>query len=270
MFDAHCHLEQIKGDIDAVLERAAQQGVLHMLCSGFNPEGWQRQLKLICPTTQIALGLHPWAVAAAPQNTQNHLLVLRQLLADGRWPVSAIGETGLDFGKRTPKHSKAIQIEAFHTQIKLSMEYELPLILHVVSAHQKAIDILKDHKRSGFAGMVHAFSGSTEILSEYLKLGFHISFCGSIMDPKRRKARHAAARVPLHRLLVETDSPDQTPITRRPGPNEPAFLIDVITTLAKLRGQASEDIASITMENAKQLFKTDEYKRRQLQTPPTI
>ena len=260
MFDAHCHLEQIKGDVEAILKRAAQQGVLHLLCSGFNPEGWQRQLKLISPTTQIALGLHPWAVAADPENIQTHLHALRQLLNDDRWSVAAIGETGLDFGKRIPDHTKAIQFEAFNAQIELSLEYEIPLILHVVSAHHRAIDTLKAHKRSKFAGMVHAFSGSTEILSEYLKLGFHISFCGSITDPRRRKVRQAAASVPTHRLLVETDSPDQTPITRRPGPNEPAFLIDVISAIAEIRGQASEDIASVTMENAKKLFKTDEYK----------
>jgi len=169
-------------------------------------------------------------------------------------PVVALGETGLDYSRRIDPQSRPQQAEAFRAQIQLANRFQLPLILHIVSAHSDALEILRTEALPRQPGMVHAFSGSAEIAAQYIDLGFHISFCGTIVDPNRRKLRMAAASVRSDRLLVETDSPDQTPITRRPSPNEPAFLIDVINALAEIRGEPAAHVAKTTSENAYRLF----------------
>ena len=108
--------------------------------------------------------------------------------------------------------------------------------------------------------MVHSFSGSLEVAERYIQLGLYISFSGSLTKPHHKKSRHAAAVLPIERLLVETDAPDQTPIARGRVENEPAFLIDAIQALAELRDADPLDVAAQTEQNARRLFKLSDKK----------
>ena len=254
VFDAHCHIDRGEQPVDQVIKRAHSQGVEKMLISGVDPQGWVNQNTLANDNILMAWGLHPWAITADSEMTSLHLHQLEAMLGDPPVPVVALGETGLDYGTRISRELWSAQAEAFRLQIDLAHQHGLPLVLHVVSAHEPALNILRSQPLPDPAGMVHAFSGSAEIAQAYVALGFHISFCGTIADPRRRKLRRAAAAVPADRLLVETDSPDQTPITRRPGPNEPAFLIDVIAAVAEIRGETPDHVANITCLNAENLF----------------
>ena len=248
MFDAHCHLDTME-DCGAVLSRARAVGVNDLLVAGVHPEGLHRQLNMVGNGVHVALGLHPWAVHRAPADWPT---TLSTLLETSR--VSAIGETGLDFGARMSPEGFEAQVHAFETHIALAEEHTLPLVLHAVRAHPRTLEILANAGPLPGGGMVHAFSGSADQAAQYVRLGFHISICATITDPRRRKLRQAVAVIPANRLLVETDSPDQPPLNRRPGPNEPAFLIDVIAAVAETRGEDPETVAQQTTHNAKTLF----------------
>jgi len=254
MFDAHCHVDRADQPAHQIIKRAHEHGVEKILIAGVDPQGWASQNKLADSNTLVAWGLHPWVITADNDSTQRQLAQLEAMLCRPPVPVAALGETGLDHGKRIHPDLWSPQAEAFQVQIDLAVEHQLPLVLHVVSAHEAALEILSTRPLPAPAGMVHAFSGSAEIAQAYIALGFYISFCGTIVDPRRRKVRRAVASVQADRLLVETDAPDQTPITRRPGPNEPAFLIDVIAAMAEIRGEEPDHVASITRLNAEHLF----------------
>ena len=249
MFDAHCHLDMMP-DCAAIMRRARAAGVGDVMIAGVNPEGWERQLALADDGIHIALGLHPWQV------DRPHDAWLEKLEAHLKTaPISAIGETGLDFSNRMNPRGFDAQEAAFETHLALSIRFELPVVLHAVAAHPRMLEILTHAAPLSSGGMVHAFSGSAEQAKQYVRLGLHLSICGAITDSRRGKLRRAVAEIPEDRLLVETDSPDQTPINRRPSPNEPAFLIDVIAAVAEVRGEAPETVAKQTRQNAKKLFR---------------
>jgi len=149
-----------------------------------------------------------------------------------------------------------VQEQAFRAQIRMAHDTGLPLVLHIVSAHEQAIAILKQETVPAAGGMVHAVSGSEAHVPQYLELGLNLSFCGTVTNPAHKRVRRAIVAVPSSHLLVETDAPDQTPISRIPHPNEPAFLIDVIAAIAELRDSTSTEVADITAANAHALFRT--------------
>jgi TatD DNase family protein len=256
MFDSHCHLDRCTEDPAAVLQRARSAGVTDLLIAGVDAKSWPAQNALWGPGVHIAWGVHPWRVANAPESLPQELRALKALLCDPPVPPAALGETGLDYGGRIDAESHTLQEQAFRTQIRLAHRYELPLILHVVRAHTATMEILRDEGLPKAGGLVHSFSGNTEQAQQYVAMGLHISFCGSVVHPKHNRVRHAAKHVPAEWLLVETDAPDQTPISRIPHPNEPAFLIDVVAAIADLRGSAAKEVADRTAANAHTLFRT--------------
>ena len=250
MFDAHCHLDQT-AQPDQVLARALTAGLKGLMVAGVAPDDWENQLGLNHPAVTHALGVHPWCVRPTDERWDDRL---NKLLSRHPDRVLAVGETGLDFGGRTPPEHRQAQERAFRIHLALARDHELPVVLHVVSAHEQVIRILEEHGRLAAGGMVHGFGGSAEVATRYLRLGLHISFGGAVTDVRRAKARAAAAAVPRDRILVESDAPDQTPIRRRPAPNEPAFLIDVVNALAEIRGDTPEGVGQQTYQNARELF----------------
>lgn len=246
MFDSHCHLDLIPvEERSAVLARGAKAGVQRMLVAGIEPAGWSKQRILQSDSVRCAYGVHPrWAHRV---NITEAVSALESLceIADG------IGETGLDFAQSFREHEN-VQRALFGTHLALAQQNCLPLVLHVVRAHGAALELLSS--AGALQGVVHSFSGSAEMVTQYVKLGLHISVSGSVCDPRSKKLRKAVEAIPDEALLVETDFPDQTPITRRPAPNEPAFLVDVIKEVAFLRGEEPETIAALTHKNASRLF----------------
>ena len=254
MFDSHCHLDRIADDPEAALRRAKSAGVTDLVIAGVNPSGWEEQLAWVQPGVTIAVGLPPWAVSDEADQTLADLSALEEFIQNNAASIRGIGETGLDFGAHCSAATHDNQRTALRTHLQLAVEWNLPLVLHVVNAHGAVIDILRQSNLPAAGGMVHSFSGSAEIAREYIRLGLCVSFSGAITNPERKRLRQALASVPDHALLVETDAPDQTPWNRRPSPNEPAFLIDVIAAAAEIRNQSPEDVARLTATNARKLF----------------
>jgi TatD DNase family protein len=177
MLDAHCHLDDPTLPANARGE-ARSAGVSGWLCAGFSPQRWAAQAAL--PDAWHAFGLHPWA--------QGSLEMLPEFLTH----AVAVGEIGLD----RSRGRLADQLPAFRAQLALARERDLPVILHVVRCHGKALDILRRDGVPG--GMVHGFRGPAEVLPAWLELGFYVSL-GESSPP--------FPQIPAERLLLETDAP---------------------------------------------------------------
>jgi TatD DNase family protein len=257
LYDSHCHLhDRSVEDVDAQIARATAAGVEAMLLAGVDRAGWDDAARLAIrhPQLRLAYGIHPQTVSARTQITELSLDELMPAIARGELPrPSAIGETGLD-GSEEHAHALLPQALAFRRQIDLARTLQLPLVLHVLRAHPRALEILESEALPARPGVLHSCSASAELVKRYLALGFHVSFSGAVVNDGARKLHAAARSVPLDRLLVETDAPFQTPVTKRPGRNEPAFLVEIVHALAQIRGEPAEHIAAATTANARRLF----------------
>ena len=236
MFDALCHARD-----PALLRQAWASGVEGVLLGGTHPEGWAEQHTLAAPRVRLALGLHPWFAALAEQGALDAL----EAALRAPHPPDALGEIGLDRA-HPGAPDDATQREVFDHQLALAERYRLPVVLHVVRAHGHALELLRRRSLSA-GGVVHGFSGSLDILRHYVQFGLHISFGALLLHPHARRAQEAAQQVPLERLLVETDAP-----AHLEGPH---CLPEVIAALAALRGLPPAEVATLTAENARRLYR---------------
>lgn len=175
--------------------------------------------------------------------------------------VVGIGECGLDYfrtGEQTPE-AKEIQTRIFKAQIALAKEYDLPLMLHIrpgigsMDAYEDALAILEEERWDTMRGTSHFFAGTKEIADRFLALGFHISFSGVITFAKEYEAivRH----VPLENILSETDAPFAAPVPHRGKTNEPAFVVEVVKAIARIKELDYAEVERQLFENAQKLFK---------------
>ncbi|MCU1279330.1 MAG: putative deoxyribonuclease YcfH [bacterium] len=258
MFDTHCHLQELD-DADDAIVRARAAGVTRMLLAGVAPEAWQRDDALAARHDGLSLsyGLHPQAVATLDDGACDQIVrALDERLSRRDARVVAVGEIGLD-GVGERRGSIDRQERIFRAQLALARKHSLPVALHVLREHPRALAILRDEPLPA-GGVLHSCSASPELAREYVALGFHVSFSGSITwHNSDNKAARAAAVVPRDRLVVETDAPDQTPEPQRPGRNEPAFLVAIVQAIAHLWGVEFAEAARVTDENAHRLFKLE-------------
>jgi TatD DNase family protein len=247
--DAHLHLDAdpFDADRDAVVARAVAAGVTLMVSAGTSVEGSRRAITLAEHHSSVVatVGIHPEAAATATPEAFDELTTL------ARHPrVVAIGEVGLDYYRdRVPR---PIQIEVFRAQIRLAREANLPLVVHDREAHADVEQILADE---GAARVVlHCFSGSPEMALRCTAAGWAISFAGPLTFAKSSSLREVAARVPLDRILVETDAPYLAPEPWRGRRCEPAFLIHTARALASVREMEPEALAVALAQNARRVF----------------
>jgi TatD DNase family protein len=254
LFDSHCHLHDARvADVDGVIARARAAGVRGFLLAGVDPDGWRHEdaLRRAHGDVLVAYGVHPQRIDEAGDEEADRLVAaLEGALADR---PHAIGEIGLD-GLGDRARSLERQARAFRAQLSVARAQDLPVVLHVLRAHGRALELLRGDGLPGRGGVVHSYSGSADQVAEYVALGLHVSFAGPVGNPNARKLRAAARAVPRERLLVETDAPFQTPPARRPAACEPAFLVENVAALAQIRGERPEDVAAYTEENARRLF----------------
>jgi TatD DNase family protein len=251
MIDTHCHLDvaAFDGDRDAVLARADRAGVQVIVVPAIQPSTWER-LGTLCrdagPRVVAAFGAHPQVVPSLGEDEW-------RALGDGRLAAAlaggavAVGECGLD--KKTGDHPA--QERALRLQVAVARELGLPLLVHVLGAHDVAASVLRDAGAAAVGGILHSFSGSAALVPVYRDLGFAFSFAGPVTYRNARRPLDAARAVPADLLLAETDAPDQSPEPYRGRRCEPAYVAEVIAGLAAARGETPAAMAALTTANAR-------------------
>ena len=249
LIDAHCHLDFINfdKDRDVVLQRAKQNGISDIIIPGVSANNWQK-IKLLCEQNKElhpCYGLHPYW---ADQHEKNDIEKLENFINENS--CIAIGECGLDY--RPEQADKKKQLYFFEAQLNIAEQKNLPVIIHSVRATEDVIQQLRN--RPKLNGMVHSYSGSYEQALQLIEMGFYISLGGAITYSRANRLRSITSKLPLTALLIETDAPDQPDASHQHERNEPAYLLEVLNTLSKLRNETKEEISRQTTENTKTLF----------------
>ena len=250
IIDSHCHIDfkDFDDDREQVLERAKDIGIKHIILPGISLKNWPRQKNLCLQYKQIhpAYGLHPYFLN---EHQHDHLIKLSHWL--DHESAIAVGECGLDFYLKDLDKNK--QIAFLDAQLKMAIQYDLPVILHARKATEQIIQMIKKHP--GLRGMMHSYSGSLEQARQLIDLGFYISFGGVISYEKSTRIRSMAQNLPLESLLIETDAPDQPDFQNRGQRNEPCYIMNTLKVLSHLRETSIETIAEVTSKNALSLFR---------------
>jgi TatD DNase family protein len=249
LFDTHCHLDfpPLFDNLPAVLAQAGAAGVNRFLVPAVSLESWQRiaALAAVNPLICPAFGLHPmhagqWSRAVADE------LALR--LSNG----AAVGEIGLDYVLEEP--SRAVQQTAFRAQLQLAMEVGVPVIIHCRKAFGDFFRIMREETRGEAGGVMHAFSGSTEVARECTGLGLNIGIAGPVTWSNAVRPIAVVRDISLEHLVLETDSPDLTPEPYRGSVNKPAFLFEIARKVADIKEISFETVASVTTLNAERIL----------------
>jgi TatD DNase family protein len=243
VIDTHAHLDGGDEPAGEVLARARAAGVGRVIAVGSGLASCAATLAIADEEDGVfaALGIHPhqagedWDLGA-----------LRGLLAHPK--AVAVGETGLDYFRDYAPHDA--QQRLFEAELELALDARKPVVIHTRAADDDTLAAL-----AGFDGVVvlHCFS-STALLEPALERGWYVSFAGNVTFPKAPELREAAARVPLDRLLAETDCPYLAPQPRRGKPNEPAYVVHTLETLAETRGVVRDELERQIDENATRAF----------------
>ena len=253
LVDTHAHLmdSAFRDDLSDVLRRAAAAGVGAIVCVGYDQDSSDQAVRLAQthPELFAVVGIHPnYAAQAAPGAFDR----LRRL---ARQPsVVGIGETGLDHYREHTPHKT--QREWFRRHLELAQELRLPVVLHNRQADDDVAEMLSAWKPdfSGPKGVLHCFAGGPSVLAAGLQADFMVSFAGPLTFKNAGSLLEMAGRVPMDRLVVETDCPYLAPEPHRGQRNEPAFIRFTAARLARLRGVSEEQLATTTADNARRLF----------------
>ena len=249
LIDSHCHLEN-SSELNGIIERAGCAGVELMLDAGSNLDHLQEHLNICKKYSQVytAAGAHPHQALEFKE-----LNVVDILHATENDKVIAIGEAGLDyFYDFAPKEA---QIELFWKNIEAAQESGLPLIIHNRDSDDDMIQILSQaYDKKEFKAIIHCYSSSLALAEVALEMGFYVSASGIITFTKSQEIRDNFGRIPLEKLLVETDSPYLAPVPKRGAVNEPANVVYTAQKLAEIKNVSFEKIAEVTTQNFKRLF----------------
>lgn len=252
LVDSHCHLNY-KGLVEeqgAVLERARQSGVTAMLNISTRENEWQDIVSTADRENDVwaSIGIHPHEADAHPD------VDLGKLVKEaGHNRVVAIGETGLDYYYDHSDRER--QKQSFRTHIHAARETGLPIIVHTRDAEADTANIMAEEMEQGaYTGVIHCFTASEDFARKALSLGLYISISGIVTFKNAKDLQETAAKLPLDRLLVETDAPFLAPVPHRGKTGEPAFVADTARFLAALRGDTFEDLCEATGRNFYQLF----------------
>lgn len=250
LVDSHAHLDMddFAGDLPHVLKRALTAGVEAIITVGIDVESSMRAADIAEENEGVfsTVGMHPHNAAAC---SEKDLEDLAALASSGK-KVVAWGEIGLDYNRNYAPHER--QIEVFERQLALSRDLSLPVIIHDREAHQTVLEILKRNGKS--RGVIHCFSGDLDLALAFIGMGFHISIPGTVTYKKAETVREVAMKMPLERLLVETDAPFLAPVPMRGKRNEPAFVRYTAEEIARLRGMSLDMLSEAVSENARALF----------------
>ncbi len=254
LVDSHAHLdmEEFNEDLEAVIGRAVEGGVERIITIGIDLESTIKAIDIASRYSFIyaTAGVHPHDAERA---TDEVLIELQNLAKNKR--VVAWGEIGLDFFRNRSPREK--QIEAFKRQLEIAKELDLPVIIHNREADKETIEIIRAYGNGIHKGVIHCFSSDYDTAITFIDMGFYISIPGVVTFAKADKLKDVAKRIPLERMLVETDCPFLAPVPNRGKRNEPMFVTYTAKLIAELRGIPYEELAEITTHNSKALYNID-------------
>ena len=250
--DVHCHLTGGEINVDEARKLAKEHGVGCIICSAFDMDSSyvSAELATLYEEMYFTAGFHPSELNKYQDGDLEHLRILCQ---DEK--CVAVGEIGLDYHFEDNPPA-AFQREMFIKQLQLANELELPVVIHSRDAAQETLELLKEHKHLlRFGGLMHCYSYSAEMLTEFAKLGLCFSFGGPVTFKNAKKAQECVQRIPAPLLLSETDSPYLTPVPfRGEFPNQPKNVKYVVDFMAQLRSENVEELKKQIQDNAKRLF----------------
>lgn len=259
--DSHCHLDRLDpathdGDLAATLDAARARGVKQFLAIGVTLEALPGVAAIAREHADVVLsaGVHPLHLVAEEPGIE----AIKE--AAERFAAVAIGECGLDYHylDKAPEKvpSREVQRERFRRQLIAATELELPVIIHTREAREETLELIRQHTDPAIGGVLHCFTEDLDMAREAVRGGFYISLSGIVTFRNAEALREVARRVPLDRLLIETDSPYLAPAPHRGKPNEPAWVVEVAECIAAERGISVEEVAMQTTANFYRLFHT--------------
>ncbi len=253
LIDSHAHIQgkEYTGEVAAVIARAREAGVEAIIAVGgagdMSSNTEAIGLAESFPDVYATVGMHPHD---AKDVGDHEMRMLKELTA--RAKVVAVGETGLDYYYN---HSpREVQRRVFTRFVHLACETGLPLVVHERDASRDAAEIIRGEGSAKLYGVIHCFTGDYEAARTYLELGFYLSFTGIITFKNAEPLRDVVRKIPLERMLVETDSPYLAPVPHRGKRNEPAYVRFVAETIAKVKEIHIEEVVRITSRNTATLF----------------
>ncbi|MCM0036064.1 MAG: TatD family hydrolase [Burkholderiaceae bacterium] len=248
--DSHCHVNfpNLAVQMPDILERMQSNGVGRALCVSVNLPDWPGLIALVEQHDALyaSVGVHPDYEDTIEPSVED-------LIERSHHPkVIAIGETGLDYFRLTG--DLTWQRERFRRHIRAARETKLPLIIHTRASSQDTLDIMKEEGAQDARGVMHCFTESWEVAQASMDLGFYISFSGIVTFKNATELQEVARRMPLDRILIETDSPYLAPVPFRGKLNDPSKVIHVAEMIANLRGVTVKEIEEASTENFFNLF----------------
>lgn len=252
LVDSHCHLDfpEFSGRTELLIDSMCKNGVSHALCAGVTLERFPALLALAesHPQLYAAVGVHP----DTQQGAEPDIATLVKLANHPK--VVAIGETGLDYYRL--EGDLEWQRERFRIHIRAANEICKPLIIHTRSAAEDTLRLMREERADKIGGVMHCFTESMEVAETAMEMGFFISFSGIVSFKNALALKEVARRVPLERMLIETDAPYLAPAPHRGKTNEPAFVKHVAEEIARLRGISFDEVAEVTTRNFFRLFQS--------------
>ena len=249
--DSHAHLDMKDFDRDRnlVIERAIKGGITHIVTVGIDLPSSIHALQLTREYDFIfsSIGYHPHN---AEKMGINALKEFGGMASEAK--IVAWGEIGLDFYRHRSSPEK--QIEAFEQQLDMAVDYDLPVIIHNREADQEVIEIIRKDRKRPERGVIHCFSGTYDLAMAFIQMGFYISIPGTVTYKNAFRVQDVASKIPLDRMLLETDAPFLAPVPERGKRNEPFFVTHTAQKVADLRNIDTQEVARRTSENAKRLF----------------
>lgn len=265
--DAHAHFtdDRIEQNLPEILSVLSRAGISRFILGGIDPSEWEKQKEISrkFPGKFFhSFGLHPWWVSHAEEEAiASGLNTLRSELEKKDRLCIAIGETGLDHHPRFPEVTHPVQAKVFRAHLRLAFEFDLPLVLHIVRAHEAALGILDEEigrSGRGASGIIHSFSGDPATARAYLRLGLVPSISAPVITRGKgsafEKLRQTMVTLMATEFVLETDSPDQPPAGET-GINHPLTLLRIADEVAALRQTTREAILDHSRENLRRIFK---------------
>lgn len=263
LVDTHAHLDfsQYDGDRVEVLRRAKEEGVIQVVTVGYDLESSRQALVLSRENAGVlaCVGIHPHEAGTVEPGFLDEL---DELCREPQ--VVGIGEIGLDYYRdRSPREA---QRQVFEQQLELAARLDKPVVIHDRDAHGDVMSMIrqwtarvsvKDEGPRKPLGVMHCFSGDQRMAEELFELGFYVSVAGPVTYRKATRLQALVGRLPSEKLMVETDCPFLTPDPYRGERNEPAHVRLVASKIAEIRGLSLEEVARITTDNARRLFRLE-------------